>query len=220
MNINEVISAVEMVYGRLGEEASIDESRLENCERILNTKLPDALRTLYIRTGAHRFHQACDELVTPEQLTFDGDFLVFYKQDQGSIFWGINCKDLLMDDPQVWAIYDDEVLSDSSSVSDFLAFEAAWQAINGGALPCYGILDGYTQEEDVTFSPDTFKTAGEFLAQTRHGTIRYKTGAISLHRVEGDGFLGLAATTDSVFHEIAKDLGVAFDDWTITSFIP
>jgi len=220
MNINEVINIVEMVYGKLGEEACIGEALLENCERRLGTKLPDALRTLYIRTGAHRFHHACDELVAPEQLSLDGGFLVFYKQDQGSIFWGINHKDLLLDDPQVWAIYDDEVLSDSSTVSDFLAFEAAWQAINGGALPCYGILDEYTQEEDVAFSPDAFKTAGEFLAKTRHGTIRYKTGAILLHRSEGDGFLGLAAANESIFHETAKDLGVAIDDWTITNFVP
>ncbi|MEW8050594.1 MAG: SMI1/KNR4 family protein [Candidatus Thiodiazotropha endolucinida] len=219
MNINEVIDAVEMVYGSFREDIRISETRLEGCERRLGVKLPDSVRTLYLRTGGHGFHHACDSLIAPEELKFDGEFLVFYRQDQGSLSWGINRNEFSIDDPQVWAIYDDEVLSDSPTVSGFLAFEAAWQAINGGALPCYGILDEYKQEP-VEFSPAYFENEGILISETRHGEVRYKAGVILLHCSEGEGFLGLATTTESAFHETAKELRVAIDDWTINSFLP
>ena len=219
MKIHQVIATIELAYGQMGEEARVEEVRIEQCEQRLGTNLPYALRTLYMQTGNHQFHHGCDDLVALEQMNFEKEFLVFYTQDQGAFAWGINRKDINLTDPQVWAIYDDETIIDSSSVSSFLAFEAAWQAINGGALPHYGILDEYSQEQ-VAFSPAQFESLGEFVAKTRHGEVRCREGAILLHRFEGEGFLGLAAATTKVFHETAKHLGVSINEWTISSFEP
>ena len=216
MTIASTIAALESVYGPFGSESGFTESALQQCEHRLATKLPHALRTLYVRTGRHAFHRACDRLVAPEDLAFDGDYLVFYEQGQRSLVWAVARHDLALDDPRVWALYDDEVLADSSTVSDFLAFEASAQAIDGGALPFFGLLDPYEE----TLSPPAFDRVGELLANTRHGVVRYRTGAIALYRSEGGGFVGLAAARESVFHQVAKEIGIPIDRWTISSFAP
>lgn len=120
MTISETLAAVEKVYGVFGDDARISEERLDQSEQRLGTRLPDALRTVYLRTGQHPLHHACDTLVPPEQLAFSDDSLVFYEQQQGSIFWAICRDDLTSADPAVRALYgddDEETRVDSPSVS-------------------------------------------------------------------------------------------------------
>lgn len=217
MKIHEVINAVEMVYGKFGDEAKIDAICLENCEKQLGIKLPYALRVLYKYTGRHLLHNSCDELIDINKLIISGGYLVFYKQDQESILWGIDINEIQQSDPQVWAIYDDEVLLDSESISDFLSYTAAWQAVNGGALPYYGIIDEYKREKKQPFL-STLNDFGIFLADTRHGVVRYKKGIFIIHQKDGEGFIGVATSQESLFHEIVKSIGIAIEDWTITSF--
>jgi hypothetical protein len=125
---------LEKLYGRL---RGVGAGQLDAAERRLGLKLPRALRTYYLKTGATRaLHQRHNRLLSPRQLRVADDHLVFYEENQNVVEWGIRVRDLKRADPPVrqgqqhddhWHWY-----PEFKSVSEFALAQGAWQAVMGG----------------------------------------------------------------------------------------
>ena len=88
MPIDASIRFLESVYGPLGDEATLPEEAIVETEQRLGVRLPEALRVLYRRTGAHRLHAVHNTLLDLEQLEMS-EHVIFYLENQAAISWGI-----------------------------------------------------------------------------------------------------------------------------------
>jgi hypothetical protein len=66
-------------------------------------RLPEALRRFHDSYGTAAEAFAINRLVPPSEIERDGDFAVFYVEEQGVYLWGIAVEDLDSADPPVWS---------------------------------------------------------------------------------------------------------------------
>ncbi len=103
---------------------------LENESR-LSTKLPKLLKEYYLQLGNHKeLNQTQDKLILPNNLYFGtDDKLIFYIENQSNVIWGINRKDLILDNPPVFISFEDSIWMLESDLLNFLTSMAYLQSI-------------------------------------------------------------------------------------------
>jgi hypothetical protein len=109
----------------------IDEQTVVQNENRLGIKLPKILREYYLQLGNHtELNQSHNYLVLPQELQFqNNDFLGFYSENQFVVLWALKKSDLDLDNPPVYAIFDEEIELESPSLSAFLTAMAYLQAV-------------------------------------------------------------------------------------------
>jgi len=220
MRFDEIVRALELVFGTFGPEDAVAAEELVETERRIGVTLPATLRQLYARTGKHPLHSAENELLTPATLYFDDQFLVFYVGDQEGV-WGIRRDMLPMEDPPIFVGFvegEGTVFTQQfETLSLFFAFQAAWQAI-GGALPFVGILhppfglgSGVMTTPAVSVPMERFSAIGDLLAKTEGAEVRLCDGSLLL--AGSNGYVGVATTTAEGFRQLGDGLGVPLIAW-------
>ena len=116
-------------------------------ERRLGFLFPKALAEFYLLVGNHRsINFSYNELISIDCIEIEANKLVFFQENQGVCYWGIDLTDITTGDPPVWvgqSIENQEELDwylDSKSLSDFLIIMLCWQSVMGG-LPVVGSMD-------------------------------------------------------------------------------
>src|SRR5574338_529622 len=213
MKINRTISALERVYGQFDSSATYSKSEVDAAEHRLGIRFPAALRSLYERTGRHPMHTVHNALFPPSKISIHDRYLVFYEESQRVCYWGIStthCEDA---DPPVETSFENEgkleFRPEFPSISDFLAFQAAWQGTEG-ALPYVGVIvDCEISRYGVLQS--MARDAGELLASTTAAEVRFRDRAIWY--IEYNGNLGMGAQDAETFVQLGTSMGLELDDW-------
>ncbi|TDX87283.1 hypothetical protein B0I22_1471 [Epilithonimonas xixisoli] len=122
------------------EHFGYSETEILNFEETNNIKLPKVLRDYYLSLGKHKIlNESYNRLLEPNsQIGFSDDrYLVFYEENQGVIFWGINENDLSLENPKIYGNYDainlsEEWFEDSPNIEKFLLSMAILNGTLGG----------------------------------------------------------------------------------------
>jgi hypothetical protein len=138
--------AIVRLYGRRPAGEAAEE--IQRGEERLGMPFPKALRDHY-RFAGHKdpVNRTQDRLRAPTALFRSAGAVVFYEENQGVNLWGILDGDFGMDDPPVYAAWNEEPLKwepDHARLSEFLRTMAYWQAANG-ALPNIALGHGDEQ---------------------------------------------------------------------------
>jgi hypothetical protein len=224
MNIDQTIMAVEAVFGSFAATDGCDPSEIEAL-RSRGIVLPMALERLYLRTGRHPLHRAHNHLVAPLDLRVGGECLVFYLEHQGISEWGIPNELICMADPAVHTSVrrrdgGREFAPEFDSVSAFLAFQAAWQAVDG-ALPFVGsvVPFGGSATSDAAnvalVRAARLDQLGTRLATTTAAEVWCDANVIAVRSV--DGHLSLAALSEARFMEAQSLIGIGTGGWSYCS---
>ena len=212
--IESALAFVEAVFGRLEPGDAVEESAMVSAEARLGVKLPHALRMLYRASGASQaLHHAHNQLLAPAKVDFAANHLVFYEENQGVVVWGIARDRLAEMDPPVeqgqldsrtgeWTFY-----PEFGSVSEFVAAQCAWQAVQGGLAYVGSKVHGDASDEPVSVFEAGLGTAILVTASMRawlvDGGVATKAGEM----------LGLATREPRQFEAASLRLGIAIDDW-------
>ena len=140
-----------LVTNLLGREISIDdgisEAILISFEIDKDLNLPYALREYYRLLGnLTTINKAHNELLHLNDIYIEDNKLIFMLENQGVCYWGIDLKDLAMEDPPIYegfTVSESDLLEwriHSSKCPDFLVAMFYWQAALGG-LSYGGIAD-------------------------------------------------------------------------------
>jgi hypothetical protein len=115
---------------RLSPEDGVDEHLVRDRERVLGLRLPLALRAFYVVAGRldelNRLH---NELCRIEDVSVQGQHLVFMHENQSVVSWGIAVSDLDQDDPVVWQRNNtppEEWFSEEASFLSFMRSMFEW----------------------------------------------------------------------------------------------
>lgn len=131
---------------------------------LITPQLPKVLYRYYQELGAnHVVNHTQDDLLTPSELYFskNGEYLVFYAENQKACVWSIHKDELSLDNPPVYHSFDGQIWQkEHETLSDFLYLMANVQAVFG--LP-------YVSEAFIAIDDDTkamiqqhFKKRGTF----------------------------------------------------------
>lgn len=110
--------------------------------------LPAVLKEYYRQLGAHeRLNRTQNFLRRPDELLERGEYLVFYIENQDCVDWCIHKMDLAYDNPAVYCRnYNDEMVLESSTLTDFLNAMALFKAGSWGMT--YADEDIYSITEE------------------------------------------------------------------------
>jgi hypothetical protein len=222
--IEETISGLATVFGDFTSSDEIATSDVAEAEKRLNRELPDALKKIYIRTGRHPLHRAHNILVSPSNLEIINEsYLVFYKENQGVSSWAVNVSDssVIPSDPSVFTSTKDcgvsSFVQEFETISAYLSFQAAWQAVNG-ALPNVGTIEvclDDVEQRPMKITSDVASRIGNRLASTRFAEVWYGKGLILIFSL--DGFIGLATMDENTFLKAAAEIGIEEEQWDFAS---
>lgn len=111
--------------------------------------LPAVLKEYYRQLGAHeRLNRTQNFLRRPDELFEWGEYLVFYIENQDCVDWCIHKEDLAEDNPAVYCRnYNDEMVLESSTLTDFLNAMALFQAGSWGMTHCDDEIYSITEEQ-------------------------------------------------------------------------
>ena len=137
-DMNKTIKEIaERLIGRsLNAEDGINASKIEEAEKSLGIKLPNALKDFYLCVGnTEMFASAFQYFVKVDEFKIKGDKLIFLEENQGVCYWAINSS--TNDDQMVYVcdnLESDEVewYPESRSIDDFLKVIMYLQCAEGG----------------------------------------------------------------------------------------
>jgi hypothetical protein len=120
------------------------ESEIQALEIKENIVLPTILKDYYLTLGKNsKINNTFNCLLKPSnQVGFSDDrHLVFYEENQSTVFWGIREADLSKENPAVYGNFDAQNLSeewflDNANTADFLLSMAFWNGVMGGLKYC------------------------------------------------------------------------------------
>jgi ankyrin repeat protein len=125
--------AVEKLFDPLTSEDGTPEEEIAEAENRLGFHLPQTLREFYLLAGRRDdLNQSHHYLFNPEELSVEGDALIFYAENQGVVLWGIHVNDTGRNNPPVVVAVNDDVFEwepDFEQLSDFLLWMLYHQAI-------------------------------------------------------------------------------------------
>jgi len=98
------------------------EEEIFACKNV-SEHIPKVLFDYYFQLGKiKKLNQTQDRLLEPKKLRFSKnlDFLIFYIENQWTCVWGINIKDLSIDNPPVYMSYEENEWSkETNLLTDF-----------------------------------------------------------------------------------------------------
>lgn len=176
--------------------------------------LPKVLLDYYQQLGKCEFNQCQDNLLAPDELRLsqNGEFLIFYQENQLACVWAIAVSDLAKDNPPVYISHDERFDSEqwqieTATLSEFLNTMAHLQSIF--ALPYY-CEDFYALSEDelafiqANFAKKPFKfnhwTNAEFYGNQADEVIY-------MNQNKGEALMTYACFGESRFDKLDQILG-------------
>lgn len=223
MTMDEVLAAVQRVFGTFRCEHQATREELAAAEARLGLRLPGAVRDMYLKMGWHPLHSTANELVPLAELYVERECLIFYIEEQRAEKWGIPLSEMHAFDPPVATtvvsdkVVDIEMQLEFESLSQFLACQVAWQAIGGG-MPFVGVIltpmvfgDSSVSLPKSRVSRSSVVSLGEKLVDTEQVQVWYCNGGIVVTQL--DGYIGLATESEQRFLELGNVLGVRLGEW-------
>lgn len=127
--------------------------------------LPQVLCDFYRQLGREGFNQVQDSLCLPEDLfTVGEDYLCFYTENQGVVYWCIKLSDLQADNPPVYCTYDSqEFLLETDHLEDFLIAISFLQSVF--ALPFSSEAFYWLTAEELQLLKQHFQTKNYSISQ-------------------------------------------------------
>lgn len=105
----------------------------------LEQPLPLILKEYYLTLGKHdAVNYSHNRLLKPDQVGFSQDeYLVFYEENQGVVFWGIKKSDLALPNPPVYGNYSGDEMNpdwhqECATTDGFLLLMAVYNGVLGG----------------------------------------------------------------------------------------
>jgi hypothetical protein len=133
---------IEHLYPILQEQDGISDATIRLSEQGLGFNIPLALREFYLLVGNRKdICQSFNILLEIENIEVLNDMVVFFRENQGVVIWGIRWEDVLLDDPEVFIAENRTTktwISTNGTVATFLISMIYWQSVNGG-LPYIGL---------------------------------------------------------------------------------
>jgi hypothetical protein len=119
------------------QKFGFDEKLLKQTEERLGVTLPAVLKSYYLFLGKNEaVNESFNQLLSPDKIDFvDDAYLIFFEENQSVVLWGIKKSDLSLENPKVYATYDQERVEwflDSETVENFLLSMALWNGVLGG----------------------------------------------------------------------------------------
>lgn len=197
-------------HGFTGRELDEAEERLA-----LPGPMPQALRDWYRACGRHPLNQVHDELLSPDALDVEDDYLVFFEAHQRVVVWGIRLEDLRQPNPTVWqGVPEDGWYSEELCLRDFFRLMSYRQIVMGG-YDYHGVVD--PAPPSVVERTNEWSELGEWLDE------RYleESGRIVCIGQNGDSYsLNGAAMTRDGFVALTDAMGVEWDYSTLMDESP
>ncbi|WPV65340.1 hypothetical protein [Chitinophaga sp. LS1] len=101
--------------------------------------LPLVLKEYYLTLGKHdAVNYSHNRLLKPDQIGFSQDeYLIFYEENQGVVFWGIKQSDLALPNPPVYGNYSGDEMNpdwhqECATTDGFLLLMAVYNGVLGG----------------------------------------------------------------------------------------
>ncbi|WPQ61175.1 hypothetical protein SIO70_22710 [Chitinophaga sancti] len=101
--------------------------------------LPLILKGYYLTLGKHAaVNYSHNRLLKPDQIVFSQDeYLIFYEENQGVVFWGIKKSDLALPNPPVYGNYSGDEMNpdwhqECATTDGFLLLMAVYNGVLGG----------------------------------------------------------------------------------------
>ncbi|WP_440135416.1 hypothetical protein [Chitinophaga sancti] len=142
-----------------------------------NHPLPEVLMTYYLSLGKQEaINYAHNRLLLPGEIDFSqDDYLVFYEENQGVVYWGIKKADLALPNPPVYGNYSgDEMQPDwhqeCATTDGFLLLMAVYNGVLGGLTFNANSLEP-VPPETVAYVQETY----EELKEISHANQRVYT---------------------------------------------
>lgn len=126
----------------------LPEASIADAEKRLNLTFPAVLRH-YLRMlgGDEAINQSYNRLLALDMLTFDGDYLPLFEENQGVCYWGIKKTDLMQENPPAYIGINRsdsphlDWLPHLPSISALLLEMACYNATMGGLRYCANLLE-------------------------------------------------------------------------------
>jgi hypothetical protein len=135
--------AEKLLERTLKAEDGIESKEIETVEKILNIKLPNQLRDLYLNVGnLPCFMNSFEIFAKPDELYFEKEKLIFLEENQSVCYWGI---DATAENPEVFMFVPVEgetetaIYSENINLSEFLRILMYYQFAQGGCEYCSSI---------------------------------------------------------------------------------
>ena len=114
----------------------LPEEQILRAEQRLGLHLPGVLRHFYRLVGRRDdINQAFNQLLLPDDIFVVDGYLVFFRENQCVVVWGVRTAEMDEEDPAVYESEDEPMRAwslDHRHLSDFLLSMLYWQAVNGG----------------------------------------------------------------------------------------
>ena len=134
--LRRIAQVVGELFGEPNEADKVPVAELDDAEQRLGVKLPRALRGYYQLYGRNWVNGVQDCLRQPSELELRDGALVFFDENQGVCFWGIEAEYLSRDDPPVCNALNEALplawRAFEPQLSTFLLVMLFWHAVNGG----------------------------------------------------------------------------------------
>lgn len=141
--MNDIKKIAERLLDReLCGKDGISSEKIESVEASLSNKIPVALKSFYLNVGRVKiFTSAFFRFISPQDLFYEKEKLVFLEENQMSCYWGISIE--LDEDPTVYQMNngDNKWFSEEIKLSDFLQMVLYCQCTEGGYEFSGGIYD-------------------------------------------------------------------------------
>ncbi|CUH97794.1 hypothetical protein P22_3940 [Propionispora sp. 2/2-37] len=115
------------------ENIGFDDNEIDEAVKQWGT-LPTILKKYYKELGKHKgINRSQNFLREPNELIDEGDYLVFYIENQNCAEWGIKKEDLIKDNPSVYCKnFDGDFCLENNTLTEFLNAMALFQAASWG----------------------------------------------------------------------------------------
>lgn len=192
-------------------------------ETRLKINLPQVLRSYYITLGKNEaLNNSHNRLLKPnKEIGFSNDgFLVFYEENQASVYWGIKQENFDLDNPPVWGNYGTIESPDwhleTKTTNDFLLLMGVYNGTLGGLkynANCFEIIE----TETVKKIQENWKEVNEICWDKQRTYTNDFEEVLSLSFDENSNCTAIFIGTSSKerFDNLLENLTI---DWSYTSY--
>ncbi|MDR1316604.1 MAG: hypothetical protein LBK13_06990, partial [Spirochaetales bacterium] len=149
----DIIQKIKILYN-LSKDYGYNENEIIEAENKLSIKFPKKLREYYRVLGKNKtVNESFNKLLSINGeigFTDDNNYLVFYEENQGVVYWALDRNDLENNNPKVYGNYDPangsgDWFVDSETVEGFLLSMAYWN----GALEGLKYTANYSNDDGI-----------------------------------------------------------------------
>ncbi|MDR1284610.1 MAG: SMI1/KNR4 family protein [Campylobacteraceae bacterium] len=149
----DIIQKIKTLYN-ISKDYGYSENEIIEAENNLGIKFPKILREYYLIFGKNKtINESFNRLLNINGeigFTDDSNYLVFYEENQGAVYWAVDKKDMGNNNPKVYGNYDpnngsDNWLVDSETMEGFLLSMAYWN----GALEGLQYTANYSNDDGI-----------------------------------------------------------------------